>query len=150
MEEEYQGPAEHIRKMNEVEEWFQNEHSKVMESLGVSFAFGEEQLAVYKQQQRAKGYQGEFISLGYGQICRTDTVANYKKEFNRLMEERKVKMREVISMDQLIDYELSNHECYYTGNYYDWLMVGAVHDIYPEAKTEDFLRVYKENVYKNT
>lgn len=141
---DYQGPAEHIVKMNQVEEWFQSEHHKVMEKLGVGFAFGNTQLEEFKKRERDKGYVGEFIGLGYGQISRKDTALQYKQEFQRLMAERKEKMREVITMDQLIAFELSNHECYYTGDWYELMMVASVHDIYPEAKKEDFFRIYKD------
>ena len=48
-----------------------------------------------------------------------------------------------INIDDLIDYELSNHECYYTGEWYE--IIDLIKDYEPNIKAEDIKKVYDKN-----
>lgn len=131
---------------NEIDKWFEGEQSKLFDKHGVGFAFGKEQFEEYEAKQRALGYDGKFVSFMAGGLCRSTTFKDFTLEHDQLCEKRKEKYRSVFSMDDYIEYELSNHECYYTGNYWDEYMMLTVKDIFPEATREDFQRVYRATI----
>lgn len=128
--------------IQKIENWLQDSQTKLFEKFGVGFAFGNEQLENYVNSQRAKGYEGKFVHVMSGMYARKDNADEMIEELNKLHKEYKVRKRAAWTMDKCIEYELSNHECYYTGNWLDELMTDAVRFFFPEAKDEDFHRVY--------
>lgn len=132
-----------------IEKQLQEEQTKLFDEYNVSFAFGPEQSDEYVKSQRDLGYEGAFVALGSGMVARKD---NYKEFLNKLAElhkDYKTQKRNAWSMDELIESELIDHECYYTGNYLECNMVDAVRSFFPEATDYDFKRVYDKTYNKH-
>lgn len=137
-----------LRAMRDkIEKEYHDKQSRLFEKWHVSFAFGREQFEEYQRQQRALGYEGEFTGLPNivpGMVARVDGVVDFVKELVALHKEWKKAKRGAWNMDAYIEHSMWNHETFYTGQWLDENMVGDVRHYFPEAKDEDFERVYRE------
>lgn len=79
---------------------------------------------------------------GYIHISNKD---KYKNFFNVVAPKLKKDFISKINMDDLIKYELTNHECYYTGDFSE--VVEIVHSYYDISADEIYDKV--KNVYTN-
>lgn len=137
-----------LREMHQkIEKEYQDKQSHLFEKWHVSFAFGREQFEEYQRQQRALGYEGEFTGLSNivpGMVARVEGVVDFVKELVALHKEWKKAKRNAWTMDSYIEYSMWNHETFYTGQWWDENMRSDVLHYFPEAKEEDFIRVYRE------
>lgn len=134
----------------EIDKIYDDKLSELWERLGMGFCFGREQLDEYKKKQRELGYEGLFVSLPIpGAVCRKETARECAGETHRINNERTKSIRESISMDEYIEYELSNHEAYYTYDPLDISTVMAIQYVYENATNEDILRVFNKTKHQH-
>lgn len=132
---------------HKVDNEFQKKQTELFEKWNVGFAFGGEQLNEYIEKQRSLGYEGKFTSLPKvcpGMIVRVDTALDFVKELASLHKEWKKAKRNAWNMDSYIEFSMWNHEVFYTGQWNNGNMMDDVRYYFPEAKDEDFKRVYYE------
>lgn len=73
-------------------------------------------------------------------IIHKQNVEEFKKRFKEYSEEGEKEYAKNIPLDDYIQYELYNHECFYTGNYSEAL--NSVQCSYPHCSIEDVKRVF--------
>lgn len=118
-------------------------YNKGLSEAGIFFAFSEEQM---QKQMRPGSKKEDYVSyFGIGDIIHKDDVANLK----RFLEvDAPLYLEEFLSnveQDDLIRYELANHECGYTMDISE--VVEIVKDYYKIDEKEAYSKVHK--VFKN-
>ncbi len=128
----------------ELEESMQKQQTAIFDKYGVGFAYSDEQMDQYIQGEREKGYNGEFTRISNipGMYCRSETVDAMAEDLKALHKSFYNDVRQNVPMDDYIEYELNNHEAYYTGNYLDPLTVSVIQSKFPEATKEEIRRVF--------
>ena len=102
--------------------------TKCFDKYGIFFAFSNEQLERGLKKLDLK--EGEKVSnLGAGMICRTALVEEFVEVFDKLCNENIERVKQKAGVHNIIRYELSNHECYYTGSTEDAVDKLAGYDI---------------------
>ena len=133
------------------EKWLQEELTKLNKELGLSWAFNQEQFDEYVKEQRELGYTGKFVNvpeLGNA-ICRKETIGEWMQRYEKLHDEYKFRLNNCLTLDEYIEEQMSDFECYYTGDYMNDNMVACVKAIFPDVSEEDFKRVYNNTKNKH-
>jgi hypothetical protein len=122
----------------------QEKMTVIIDDLKVFFAFSESQLEEGLKKTNTK--REDLVSMGMGGFIPKVNVKEYHRRSNELMEWFGEETKK-IKAEKIIEYELSNHECYYTGDITDALEVLKVHGF----THEQVLEVYKKtrNKYDN-
>ena len=95
---------------------------------GVFFAFSNKQLTEGVAKLDLK--DGEKVSnLGNGMFCKSSLVSDFIADFESICDQNTQNLKEKAGIDNVIRYELINHECYYTGTIEDAAQALASHDI---------------------
>ena len=106
---------------------------KLFNEVGLFFAFNNE-----KMKEGLKN--GKVVSVGAGGFLPENNVQLFKDGLNRLESDYIKAIEDNNLREDLIDYELANHECYYTGD------IEIVLYALPECYTiEEVYKVYKKN-----
>ena len=94
---------------------FDKKYNEKLNNTGVFWAFSNEQFEENKTHKDAP--DDEYIAVGMGGYIHKSN----KDKFNNFFEVELPKLRNEfiskINMEDMIEYELKNHECFYTGNY---------------------------------
>lgn len=106
--------------------------TKLFNEVGLFFAFNDEQFK--------EGARGKVVSIGAGGFLPEDNVQLFKDGMKRINSDYIKAIDDNNLREKLIDYELANHECYYTGD------IEVALCSLPEGYTlEEVYKVYKEN-----
>lgn len=90
--------------------WIQQEQTKLFDRLGVFFAFGDKQF----NEQCVEGV--EYVTvLQAGDCVPKQHAKEFISEIKRIGKEGRERELAEKGIDAIIEYELSNHECFYTG-----------------------------------
>lgn len=114
-----------------------------MNKTGIFWAFSNDQFDENKTHKDAP--DNEYISIGAGGYIHKSNIDKYKYFINDIAPKLKADFVSKINIDDLISYELINHECYYTGDYSE--VVDIVHSYYDMPIDEIYNKV--KNVYMN-
>jgi hypothetical protein len=88
--------------------------TECLNKYSIFFAFGNKQLTEGVAKLNLK--DGEKVSnLGGGMFCKSSLVGDFITEFEGICDKNNQNLKEKAGIDNIIRYELSNHECYYTG-----------------------------------
>lgn len=130
-------------KISELKE----KHDKKLEALfqkcEVFFAFSDEQF----KKGCTRGWEdaGEkYYRLAGGGYYPKDRREDVRRSFNEFHAECEKDFQEHIPMDDYIQYELANHECWYTGECQDVLNV--VLSYYPQCTLQDVVKVFQAGI----
>jgi len=104
---------------------------------GVFFAFSTKQF----EEGRKEGVK--YTAVFSGCLCPSENVNQFLEEMEQIVDEAAKKRLDKYGLDAIIEYELSNYECYYTGDLSDALDV--LHPSY-NATIDDVRRVYRATV----
>ena len=85
----------------------------IKQKYNVFFAFSESQFYENKIDDI------KYVHLGAGLYCPKTHYIAFKKEYDNNYKESIKELLKNHSLESIIEYELSNHECYYTGNFID-------------------------------
>lgn len=88
----------------------QAEQSKLFEELGVFFAFSGKQFA----EQRVEGVEYTSV-LGAGDCVPKEKAPEFIRRLTEIQETGRQRLIEEKGIDWIIEYELNNHESWYTG-----------------------------------
>lgn len=86
--------------------------SLLFEKYGVFFAFSSEQFSKNKKENT------EYVSLGSGMIIPKDNVNVFQEEYQSLLKQSKKEYLNKYPKEEIVKYELINHECFYDGEYH--------------------------------
>ena len=105
-----------MKKFYEEKQKYDKKFNEELEKTGIFWAFSIKQFEKNKTHKDASN--DEYLALGAGGYIHKSDI----DKFNYFLEvvEPKLKKEFVSNIDinDLIKYELNNHECYYTGDYY--------------------------------
>lgn len=127
----------------EIKETTQNKLTKIYKDNQVFFAFSSDQLKEGKKENNIPS-DGVIVAIGVGGYLPIENSKSYAKDIVVLEEWRKKQMQELgenaKELEIAIHYELSNFECWYTGD------VSIVCGIFPDVAKADIERVYAKFV----
>jgi hypothetical protein len=84
--------------------------SMLFEDMGAFYAFGSKQF----EEGRKEGVK--YCELLEGLVCPIENRDALLKAYEALHDEDRTKRLEVFGVERIIEYELANHECWYTGS----------------------------------
>lgn len=120
--------------MKYLTDYIRESQTRTMEQFGAFFAFSNKQL----DEKRVEGV--EYCSMGGGLIAPVDNADELYQALNRVIAEGRAADLAENGKRKIIERELNNHECYYTGS-----IRVAVESLEPYGITEDEVRaVFKE------
>lgn len=126
-------------------EEYENKYNEELHKTGVFWAFGNQQFDENKTHKEASN--NEYRSIGFGGYIHESNLEKYRNFHNKIVPKLKKEFTDKINIDDLIEYELENHECYYTG---DWQEIIDIIENYYTKKRYSRNEVIKhiEQVYK--
>lgn len=128
--------------MKDYEKERENYSKKYDEELmktGIFFAFSEEQ---FKENQIPKDEPIEdFISCGMGGYIHKSNKPKLDDFFNRTEKELKKDFVSKITIESMIEYELINHECFYTGE--PLSIVDLIQSYYSDKEESEIVNLIK-------
>lgn len=105
---------------------------------GGFFAFGN------KQFEENKIGKEPFVSLGLGLFCSKEKAGELVKNLEKFSKEKDLEVIEKSTIEEVFNYESSNYECSYTGNYEQ--PCGIVLSIFGEEKIKAYIKEHRERV----
>jgi hypothetical protein len=120
--------------IQEINKQTEEKTTKLFNEMGMFFAFSNKQF----DEQKKEGVV--YVNFGMGGICPKENAEKCNQELNKIVDWKIEEMKK-ISPDFLIEYELSNHEAYYTGD---------IEEAFQALKHYGFTRQQVRAVYKKT
>lgn len=130
---------------NSLKEEYDKKYNEELNKTGIFWAFNNEQFEENKTHKNVP--DNEYLSIGAGGYIHKSNKFKLDYFLNVTLPKMKREFTSKIDMKDLIEYELDNHECYYTSNISE--AVDAVYDFYelPKNEIEDKVaEVYKEKL----
>ena len=137
---------------NEIKERYDRECQEALKKTGIFYAFSNEQFEKYRT-YKEESSDGDYVYVGAGAYIHKKDKNNLDEYFNVILPGLKKRFINSINIDDLIEYELINHECYYTGDFYEIVPVIESYlnsDISQRCDiTEQIEMVYRKNYKKS-
>lgn len=137
---------------NEIKKRYDRESQEALKKTGIFYAFSNEQFEKYRT-YKEESSDCDYVYVGAGAYIHKKDKNNLDEYFNVILPELKKRFINSINIDDLIEYELINHECYYTGDFYEIVPVIESYlnsDISQRCDiTEQIETVYRKNYKKN-
>ena len=130
------------KSIHEIRKQQQDEHSDMLKSLGIFFAFSDYQF----ESQKQEGF--EYYSTGYGMQVPKHKLEDYKTKSREISEKYNKMYAQLIGLDKFIADTLDNQEAYYSGDLEETLEI--VQATFPECTYDDVQKIYNKNVSKYT
>ncbi len=128
---------------SKIKEEYDKTYNEELNKTGIFWAFSNDQFNENKTHKDAP--DNEYHSIGYGGYIHKSNIDKYKHFIKDVAPKLKADFVSKINIDDLIKYELINHECYYTGDYSE--VEDIVSSYYDMSKDEIHNKV--KNVYMN-
>jgi len=120
--------------MKNLNDYAGEELDSILEANGAFFAFNPEQF----DRQARQGVK--YKNLSSGLLCPVDNALKCTNEMNNVIEKARRQRLKEYTKEEIIHYELSNYECYYTGEIDD-----AVDALEPYGiNREEIAKVYHD------
>lgn len=100
--------------MKTLNSYTEKEYSALLDAKGAFYAFGKAQF----DEKKVEGVTYVDMGLG-GLVCPKENAQSFFDELNVLFEDGKKSFLADNKLEDIIRYELANHECYYTGEWMD-------------------------------
>lgn len=107
---------------------------ELFESLGIFFAFSNEQY----DKNKKKGI--DYVTDGQGLVIPKQNVRIYYDRLHAIIEEMKIELHKNVSMDEYIYYELESYRCFDSGNFREIFQL--IETFYPQCTLKDIKRVF--------
>lgn len=147
--DDYEEEKENAVTFKDAYEDYQKQYNDAFHKTGVFWAFGHEQFDENKTHKDAP--DNEYIAVGAGGYIHKDDKLKLDNFYRVTAPALKKDFVSKIDMDDLIKYELNNHECYYTGEYDE--VVPIVQDFFEDKSKEEIEsrvdKVYNDTLEKN-
>lgn len=137
---------------NELKERYDRESQEALSKTGIFYAFSNDQFEKYRTYKEISTDK-DYLYIGAGAYIHKKDKKNLDKYFNTILPKIKKRFINNIDLDDLIEYELINHECYYTGDFYEIVPVIENYlnsDISQRCDIPEQIEiVYRKNYKKN-
>ena len=124
---------------------YEDKTNKALTDTGIFYAFSEEQFNSNKPYKNSK--DTEYLSVFGGAFIHKKDKDKLDHYFKVVSPQLKQDLANKIDIKNLIEYELSNYECYYTGDYKEILDV--IKPFYQDKSDNELLELIKQVFYKN-
>ncbi len=132
------------KNFNEVKKEYDQKYHDEFNKTGVFWAFTNAQFDENKTHKDAP--DSEYLSIGCGGYIHKSNKEKLDNFNNVIAPQLKKEFVNNIELNDFIDYELINHECYYT---YDYSEVVDKVKYYFEIKSDKALEMVKKRFYDN-
>ena len=132
------------KNFNEVKKEYDEKYNEEFKKTGVFWAFTNTQFDENKTHKDAP--DSEYLSVGLGGYIHKSNKDKLDNFNNVIAPQLKKEFADSIDINNLIDYELVNHECYYT---YDYSDVVYLVQYYFGTKSNETLDLVKKRFYDN-
>lgn len=132
------------KNFNEVKKEYDEKYNEEFKKTGVFWAFTNTQFDENKTHKDAP--DSEYLSVGLGGYIHKSNKDKLDNFNNVIAPQLKKEFADSIDINDLIDYELVNHECYYT---YDYSDVVYLVQYYFGTKSNETLDLVKKRFYDN-
>lgn len=124
---------------------YEGKSNKALNDTNIFYAFSMEQFNNNKTYKDAS--DSEYLNVMSGAYIHKKDKDKLDKYFNEILPQLKKDLISKIKIQDLIEYELSNYECYYTGDYTD--IFDVVKSYYQDKSDAELLELIKQVFYKN-
>lgn len=131
-----------MKKFIEIKEEFDNRKNEELSKTGIFYAFSNEQFDENKTHKDAP--DNEYMRIFGGAFIHKSNKEKLDDYFKNILPQLEKDFTNKIKIDDLIEYELGNHECYYTGEWFE--IVPLIASYYPTISREEISEKIK-NVY---
>lgn len=131
-----------MKTFNELKEEFNKIKNEELNKTGIFYAFSNAQFEENKTHKNSK--DNEYLSVGFGGFIHKSNKSKLDNYFKNILPKLKKEFINKINLDDLIDYELINHECWYTG---DWFEVVDIIKDYNVSLSNDEIIEKVKNIY---
>lgn len=139
------------KEFSKLKEEYSNKYNEEFNKTGVFWAFSNSQFEENKTHKNAP--DEEYKSVGCGGYIHISNLEKLKEFNTTISKQLKKEFVNKINIDDLIEYELINHECYYTG---EWSEILPIIEDYLESDIsqrnnvlEQIEIIYRRNYQKN-
>lgn len=132
------------KNFNEVKKEYDQKYHDEFNKTGVFWAFTNAQFDENKTHKDAP--DSEYLSIGCGGYIHKSNKEKLDNFNNVIAPQLKKEFTNSIDINDLIDYELANHECYYT---YDYSQVAYIISDYYNLSNEKAFDIVKKRFYEN-
>lgn len=133
---------ENKKSFRDYKKEYEEQYNKGLNNTGVFWAFSDEQFNENKTHKEAE--DKDYISVGMGGYLHKSNKEKFKHFIEVEAKELKKEFTSKININDFIDYELANHECYYTGEYNE---VEEIIKAYYEDLTDEEIHEKVKNIY---
>lgn len=106
-----------MENFNNIYEEYTRKYNNELKKTGIFYAFSNEQFDENKTHKNAPDNQ--YLHIGGGAYIHKDNKEKLNIFFQETAKQLKKDFLSKININDLIEYELINHECYYTGNFWE-------------------------------
>ena len=132
-----------MKNFRELKEEFENKKNEEFKKTGIFYAFSNAQWEEQKTHKDAP--DNEFVSVGCGAYIHKSNKAKLNNYFENILPQLRKDFIDKINLNDLIDYELINHECWYTG---EWFEVVEILKDYNTGLSNEELTEKVREIYK--
>lgn len=122
---------------------YTNKYNEELEKAGLFFAFGQDQFEKYRTYRDETLDTNNYISVGMGGYIHKNDKEKLDKFFQEIAPKLKAEFLSKVKREDLILYELDNHECFYTGDIEDTYL--GLKYYYDDLTEEEVCEVYRKN-----
>lgn len=133
-----------IKDFNKAKKEYDEKYNKEFNKTGVFWAFSNEQFEENKTHKNAP--DNEYLSIGLGGYIHKSNKEKLDNFYKVIAPKLKKEFTNNININDLIDYELANHECYYT---YDYSNVIGLVQYYFDMDSNEVFEIVKKRFYDN-
>lgn len=132
-----------MKKFEELKEDYNKKYNEELNKTGIFWAFSDSQFEENRTHKEAP--IKEYLSVGAGGYIHQSDKEKLDNFFKVIAKELKKDFTSKIDINDLIRYELTNHECYYTGDPSEAIEVVKTYyeDISEEEITKKVINVFK-------
>lgn len=138
--------GENMKTFNELKEELNERKNEELNKTGIFYAFSNAQFEENKTHKNAQ--DNEFINVGFGAFIHKSNKQKLDNYINNIKPQLEKEFTNKINIDDLIKYELINHECYYTGEWDE--IIPIIASYYPTLKENEIIekiqKVYKSHL----
>ena len=128
----------------EAKKEYDEKYNKEFNKTGVFWAFNNKQFEENKTHKNVP--DNEYLSIGAGGYIHKSNKEKLDNFYKVIAPKLKKEFTNSININDLIDYELANHECYYT---YDYSEVIYLINYYFDMTINEAFEIVKKRFYDN-
>lgn len=119
---------------------YDKKYDEELKRTGIFWAFSNKQFDDNKPYKNAP--DKEYFAIGGGGYAHQSDKEKVKKFFNEIAPKLKSEFIGKVKIEDMIEYELINHECFYTGDYIE--VVDIISSYYSELSKKEICNKIKE------